>query len=76
MQTLLNVADEITGCTPLLVGSERPQCNAPSDIRGSKAKRRIAVYTGVTLLATITGFMWLYNYAVSVLDSALSFFKP
>jgi hypothetical protein len=76
MQTVLNVADEITGPTPLLGRSECPQCNAPSEIRGSKTKRRIAVYTGVTLLAAITGFMWLYNYAVSVLDSALSFLKP
>ena len=76
MQTVLNVADEITGPTPLLGRSECRQCNAPSEIRGSKAKRRIAVYTGVTLLAAITGFMCLYNYAVSVLDSALSFLKP
>jgi hypothetical protein len=76
MQTLLDVTDEITGSTPSLVISECPQCNAPSEIRWSKAKRRIAVYAGVTLLAAITGFMWLYNYAVSVLDSALSFLKP
>jgi hypothetical protein len=76
MQTLLNVADEITGSTPLLIGSESPECNAPSEIRRSKAKRRIAVYAGVTLLAAITGFMWLYSYAVSALDSALSFLKP
>lgn len=76
MQTLLNVADEITGSTPLLVGSACPQCKAPSKIRQTKAKPGIAVYAGVTLLAALTGFILLYNYAVSVLDSALSFFKP
>jgi hypothetical protein len=76
MQTVLNVADEITGSTPLLGRSECRQRNAPSEIRGSKAKRRIAVYAGVTLLVATTGFTLLYNYAVSVLESALSLFKP
>jgi hypothetical protein len=76
MQTVLDVADEITGSTPLVVGSECPQCNARLDIRGSKAKRRIAVYAGVTLVVAITGFTLLYSHAVSVLESALSLFKP
>jgi hypothetical protein len=76
MQTLINVTDEITESIPSLVVSECPRGNAPSKIRSTKAKPRIAVYAGVTLLAAITGFVLLYNYAVSVLDSALSFFEP
>jgi hypothetical protein len=76
MQTVLNLAHEITGSTPLLGRSECRQHNAPSEIRASKGKQRIAVYAGVTLVVAITGFTLLYNYAVSVLESALSLFKP
>ena len=33
-------------------------------------------YTAVIVLTAIAGLTGLYCYAVSILDSALSFFKP
>jgi hypothetical protein len=77
MPTLLNMSDLIMGSTSSVEILQRSEEKRASKIRWSKTKRRIVVYTGVTLVAAaITGFIWLYSYAVSVLDSALSFFKP
>jgi hypothetical protein len=70
------MSDLVTQSSSSLEVWEYSRHKRPSKIRWSKAKRRMAVYTGVTLLGGITGFIWLYSYAVSVLDSALSVFKP
>jgi hypothetical protein len=43
---------------------------------GGGTKRRLAAWLGVILLAAIAGSISVYWYAVSVLDSALSFLKP
>ena len=76
MEAQKNMPHQITKPGPSLVASKCSRHNARSKLRWGRAKRRLAAYAGVILLAVIAGYISLYFYAISVLDSALSFLKP
>jgi hypothetical protein len=67
------MTQQITKPAPSLVTRKQTRANLHSRNRSS---RQIIVYAGITLLTVLAAFMWLFYYAVSVLNSALSFLKP
>ena len=61
------------------VSAERAGGNTRSKRRTKRPSgrtRRLVAYMAVIVLTAIVGLAGLYCYVVSVLDSALSFFKP
>jgi hypothetical protein len=71
-----NTPNEIMKPGSSLLPSKSWRHKALSKLRRVGAKRRLAAYMGVILLAAIAGWICLYRYAVSILDSALTFLKP
>ncbi len=76
MEAQQNTPDQIfkAGSSPST--SKCSRHSARSKLRWGGAKQRFAAYMGVILLAAIAGCISVYWYAVSVLDTALSFLKP
>jgi hypothetical protein len=76
MEAQENTPDPISKAGSSPSASKSSRHNARSKLYWGGTKRRLVAYLGVIVLAALAGCISVYWYAVSVLDSALSFLKP
>ncbi|HEX5423332.1 MAG TPA: hypothetical protein VFW94_07265 [Candidatus Acidoferrales bacterium] len=56
-----------------LVPSKRTRRNLQSQ---NSTTRQLAIFAGAIVLIVLAAFTWLYCYAISAVNSAVSTFKP